>query len=231
MIRTILVDDDPIARKSLEKLCKNVAEITVDGIFESAQEALDFLGSSTVDLMMLDIEMPETTGLELLESLSVMPQVIFTTSNRDYAYEAYEYDVTDFLKKPISQDRFQKSIEKAVEKFNALSRITDASMSNEIYVRADGKLIRVPFTSIHYFENVGDYVKVVTADGNHIIHATMKGVDSRLNHPRLIKVHRSYIINLDHVKDIEDNTVLLGKKVIPISRAHKSILLQRLNVL
>ncbi|MBT8190630.1 MAG: response regulator transcription factor [Saprospiraceae bacterium] len=231
MLKSIIVDDDLMARQSIKTLCDKNPDIQCEKIFADAIEAIDFLGKSPVDLIFLDIEMPEMSGLEMLEKLPTIPQVIFITSNKEYAFEAYEYDVTDFLKKPVLMPRFNKAISKAVERQEKLIEISDSSAASEVYVKSDGKLVRLSYESILYFENVGDYVKVITENGNHIIHGTLKGIDSRLRHPRFIKIHRSFIINLEHVIDIEDNSVLIEKKVIPISRAHRSILMERLNIL
>ncbi len=175
--------------------------------------------------------MPGLTGLELLEQLDIIPQVIFTTSNKEYAFEAYEYEVTDFLKKPIVQPRFIKAVVKAVDRAELLDAVAVNSAKHELYVKTDGRFVRLPYTEILYFENVGDYVKVCSNLGNHIIHGALKSIDARLTHPRFMKVHRSFIVNLDHIKDIEDNTLVIQKKVIPISRAHKPILLKSLNIL
>ena len=198
---------------------------------DNAEDALKQIEFENVDLVFLDIEMPEMTGLELLDQLTVSPQIIFTTGNKEYAFEAFEYDVTDFLKKPITQLRFAKAIEKALQRQNQLDAIATASSKNEIYIKSDGRFIRIPYESILYFENVGDYVKVITTDGNHIIHGSLKSIDSRINHPRFLKVHRTYIVNLDKIKDIEDNTLVIEKSVIPISRAHKPILMRTINIL
>ncbi len=100
-----------------------------------------------------------------------------------------------------------------------------------MYLKSDGKLIRVPYSDVLYFENVGDYIKVITSNGNYVIHGALKSIDARLSYPRFFKVHRSYIVNLDYIKDIEDNTLVIDKKVIPISRAHKPTLLKSLNIL
>lgn len=231
MIKAIIVDDELMARKALERLCSKTDIIETVGICSSAAEALALLEEVDVDLLFLDIEMPELSGLEMIEQLSYLPQVIFTTANKQYAFEAFEYDITDFLKKPITQPRFLKAIDKVVIKQEQLNAVTAESQANEIYVKVDGRLVRIPFSTIQYFENVGDYVSVVSDLGKYIIHGTLKGIDARLKNPRLIKIHRSYIINLDRVIDIEDNTVVIEKKVIPISRAHKSVLMQRLNIL
>ena len=148
-----------------------------------------------------------------------------------YAYEAIEYEITDFLKKPITKLRFDKAVEKAIRRAEMLNSIALSSESSEIYLRTDGKLIRIPYEDILYFENVGDYIKIITDRGNFVFHGALKNIDARINHPRLLKVHRSFIVNLDKIIDIQDNNILINKKVIPISRAHKPILLNNLNIL
>ncbi len=230
-LKAIVIDDEEMARRALERLCAKSERIELLDSFEDAKSVLKFMESESVDLLFLDIEMPELSGIQLLDQLNYLPQVIFTTANKEYAFEAYEYDVTDFIKKPISLQRFIKAVDKAVLRQDALHQINEQSQYNEIYVKADGKLTRIPISQIHYFENAGDYVLVVSDLGKHIISGTIKGVDAKLKSPRLIKVHRSFIINLDHVKDIEDNSVLVDSKIIPISRAHKSILMNHLNIL
>lgn len=230
-LKTIIVDDDQIATKSMERLCGKKDMIDLQATFNNPIDAIEFLGNHEIDLLLLDIEMPELTGLELLDKLTVMPQVIFTTSNKEYAYDAFEYDVTDFLKKPITQERFFKSIDKAIERDENLKDIAKNSNLKEIYIRTDGKLIRIAINDILYFENVGDYVKIITQDKVHVINIALKLLHIKLNHPRLLKVHRSYIVNMDKIKDIQENTLLINKKVIPISRAHKSIVMSTINII
>jgi len=232
ILKTLIVDDELMARKAMERLCSKSEFLEIVGISENAEDALTLLEKEKVDLIFLDIEMPGLSGLELLDKIQYMPQVVFTTSNIEYAYEAYEYDVTDFIKKPVSQPRFLKSLEKVLEYKNRLDAVINESAKNEIYIKTDGRYIRIPFLDILYFENVGDYVKLNTENtGNHIIYGTLKSIDARLKHPRFLKVHRSFIVNLDKIKDIQDNTLVIEKKVIPISRAHKPILISSLNLL
>ncbi|MBT8232249.1 MAG: response regulator transcription factor [Saprospiraceae bacterium] len=231
MLNCIIVEDELMARKSLEMLCDKSDDIKLVGSFENAESVQKEIGKLNVDLILLDVEMPGMSGIELLDSLSVLPQIIFTTSNTEYAYEAFEYDVTDFIKKPITLLRFRKAIDKALERKEKLEAIFAASSNNEIYIKSSGRFIRIPFDEILYFENVGDYVKVITHKNNHIIHGSLKSIAARIKNPRFIKVHRSYIVNLDKVVDIEDNTLVIEKKVIPISRSHKPILMQSINIL
>ncbi len=230
-LKTVIIDDEKIAIKSLENLCKKVATLDLKASFDDPIKALNYVTKESIDLMLLDIEMPGLTGLELLDKLPSLPQVIFTTSNKEYAYEAFEYEVTDFIKKPITKDRFLKSIQKAVSRDSYLKEIARDSNLKEIYVRVDGRLVRISIDDILYFENVGDYVKVITVDKVHVINIALKHLHVKLNHPRLLKVHRSYIVNMDKIKDIQENTLVINKKVIPISRAHKAIVMNAINII
>lgn len=229
VLNCMIVDDDLMARKSLERLCKKIDSLNVVQICENGKVALDALSVEVIDLIFLDIEMPELTGIDFLNHAVSLPQVIFTTSKTEYAFEAFEYQVTDYLKKPIAFPRFQVAVEKAMEihqKNNAYR-----ASANEVYVRNEGRLIRIPYDEILYFENVGDYVRVKTLNSSHIIHGTLKGVDAKMTNPQFLKVHRSFIVNLSKIKDIEENTLVIDKKVIPISRANKPVLMSKLNLL
>ncbi len=229
VLKCIIVDDDIMARKSLERLCQKVEGLNVVGSFESGQEGLDFIGTTSVDLIFLDIEMPDLSGLEFLEKATVLPQVIFTTSKTEYAFDAFEYQVTDFLKKPLALPRFAIAIEKAKEVQRQNNEYK--AKSREVYIKTDGRYIRLPYDEILYFENAGDYVKVQTKSASYIIHSTLKAIDAKLRSFEFLKVHRSYIINLKQIKDIEENTLVIEKKVIPISRANKPVLMAKLNLL
>ena len=173
--------------------------------------------------------MPGLTGIEFLSAVSVLPQIIFTTSKTEYAFEAYQHQVTDYLQKPIDYSRFLLAVEKALE----IQKQNDfyKAAAEEVYIREEGKYIRVSYDTILYFENVGDYVKVVTETGNHIIYSTLKNIAKKLNHTRFLKVHRSYIVNLSKIKDIDESSLVINRKVIPISRANRPLLMGRLNIL
>lgn len=229
-LNCIVVDDDLMARKALERLCEKNESLELMGIFENGKLALDFLSNTEgVDLMFLDIEMPELSGIEVLEQLPVLPMVIFTTSKTEYAYEAFEFSAVDYIRKPITMPRFEQAVGKAVATMQR--RQAFRAESNEIYVREDGRYIRLPCDEILFFENVGDYVRVKTTKAQYIIHGTLKGIDEKLNDPRFLKVHRTYIVNLSKIKDIEENSLVIEKTVIPISRANKGELLGRLKIL
>jgi len=229
-ISTLIVDDEVMARRSLERYCNKNEYLNLIGLAENGKIALQFLQDHQVELMLLDIEMPELTGIELLDQLPYLPQIVFTTSNTEYAFDAYEYDVTDFLKKPITPVRFTASIEKVIARRDKMNSIASFSAAREMYIKDDGKLIRIAYDQILYFENVGDYISVKTSKGNFIMYGTMKALDAKLEYPGFLKIHRSYIINLEKIKDIQDNNLVIEGKMIPISRAYKPILLRSLNI-
>ncbi|MEO0340245.1 MAG: LytTR family DNA-binding domain-containing protein [Bacteroidota bacterium] len=225
----MIVDDDPMARAAVKTLCKKTPLVNVVSICEDAKTAINTVNDDAIDLILLDIEMPGMNGIEFLNQVSYLPQVIFITSQRKYAYEAFEYQVTDFLEKPITLLRFNRAIEKATD---IQKQINDyKNRSNDLYIRNDGRFIRLNYNDILFFENVGDYVRIKTEGQQFIIHSTLKNVDRKLRDPRFLKVHRSFVINLDKIKDIEENTLVIDKTVIPISRANKPILMSRLNFL
>jgi len=221
-----------MARKSLENLCSKYHRINLVGSVENAEDGLKKIENDpSIELILLDIEMPGMSGLDLLEKIPYLPQVIFTTGKKEYAYEAYEYDITDFLKKPVSAERFEKSIQKVITIKDQRNAIATSSALHEIYIKSDGKYIRLDYGDIYYFENVGDYIKAATSHGNYIFYDTMKGLDLKLSNPRFLKIHRSYIVNLSKIKDIEDSTIVIEKKVIPVSRAYKSVLMSSINLI
>lgn len=223
----IIVEDEAMSRKALQRLCEQHNSLHVSGVFDNARSALDYLADQTVDLIWLDVEMPGLSGFDLLEQLPSIPYVILTTGKVEYAFEAFQYNVTDYLKKPLTLPRFNLAVEKVLE-LNARSKAGDSR--KEIYIKTDGRYIRLPFESITYIENIGDYVKIFTATQTHIVYTTMKYLEEKLG-KQFLRVHRSYIVHLDKIVDIEDNTLVINNKVIPISRANKPELMNRLNLL
>jgi DNA-binding LytR/AlgR family response regulator len=228
-LKCIVVDDDLMVCKALERLCEKSEWLDLAGVFENGREALNFLEKESVDLIFLDIEMPELSGIEMLNLVPVLPMVIFSTSKTEYAYEAFEFQAIDFIRKPVTMPRFDQAVNKAVETMQ--KRKTVQAQADEIYVREDGRYIRIPCDDILFFENVGDYIRIKTLKGQHIIHGTLKSIEEKLNDSRFLKVHRTYIINLSKIKDIEENSIVIDKTLIPISRAHKGDLMGRLKVL
>ena len=225
----IIVDDETMSRQSLQRLCDQHPALVVSGCFSGVPEALDHLTRNPVDLIWLDVEMPEQTGFDLLEQLPAIPFVVLTTSKTEYAFDAFQYQVTDYIRKPITLPRFKLAVEKVLD-MARLARPDSPPQRREIYVKSEGRYIRLPFDAITYVENMGDYVKIFTTTQTHVVHSTMKSLEEKLG-PPFMRVHRSYIVHLDKIVDIEESTLVIQDKVIPISRASKPELMNRLNLL
>jgi DNA-binding LytR/AlgR family response regulator len=235
-LKVVIIDDEPLSRNFLERYCEKAGELEVLGSFENAETALVFLKDHETDILFLDVEMPGISGFQLLDQLLYMPKVILTTSKTDYAFDAFQYGVADYLKKPIAYNRFTEAINKMKESFKAQetveakpAKMTD-DISKEIFIKADGKLTRLNFQEILYIESLGDYVKYFTNTKNYITLSTLKSVEEKMCNSFFMKVHRSFIVNLQKIKDIQDNTLVIEGKVIPISKSHRSDVLSRINV-
>lgn len=239
-MKSIIIDDEQMARTIIEKLCTSNGNINLIDQFPSAIEAIKFLNQQDVDLLFLDIHMPIFTGFDLLQTLKNPPKVILTTSDKNFAIEAFEYNcIVDYLVKPITQERFNKAISKAVDinKLNELAQKKpiennrNNENSNDLYVNIDRRLIKINFNSIKIIEAKGDYILIKTNDKNYTVHSTLKKIEDKLPEGIFLKIHRSYIVNLIKIIDIEDNSVLIDKDVIPVSRTNKPELMKRLNLL
>ncbi|MET0636858.1 MAG: LytTR family DNA-binding domain-containing protein [Chitinophagaceae bacterium] len=234
LIKGILIDDDQVSLAILENYCLKSGRVTVAGKFSDPAEAIVYLRSNMVDLIFLDVEMPGITGFELMDQLTYSPRIILTTSKTDYAFTAFQYEVAGYLKKPVTYDRFIRSVGKISEDLATQAPVAPekekGSQSNDIFIRSDGKLIRLSLDEILYVECIGDYVRYVTSDKKIVSHATMKGIQEKLDPDNFLKVHRSFIVNTRKIKDIQDNNLVINGNLIPISRAHKAEVLQRLRI-
>lgn len=226
----LVVDDDQLSRSVLEDLINDTDGYTVVASCESGVEAFKVLQEEPVDLLFLDIEMPRMDGMELLKNLDPRPQVIFITSHTEYAAESYEYDVTDFISKPLTHGRFLKAINKAEKRF----KVEKANISSEegsIFIKSDAKLVRLELNEIQYIEALGNYMKIYTDKGRFTILSTMKEIAEKLAGNEFVRVHRSYIVRLDKIESIEDQYIKMGEKHISIGKAYKEELSSRLNLL
>ena len=218
-----------MSRKNLEHLCSKIEGLDIVAICENGIQAITELDKNPIDLLFLDIEMPDLTGMEMVKSLSNLPQIIFTTNRTEFALEAFEYDITDYITKPITLPRLIKAVNKAK------SRLTSGKtpvIENDMYIRTNGKLVKIKYEEIVFIETMDDYLIINTDDNSkHIIHSTLSKMDEKLKGKTFLKVHRSYIINLKKITSIEDTHVLVQKKIIPVSRAHRSVLMEKVNLL
>ncbi|CAL2104186.1 Two-component system response regulator [Tenacibaculum sp. 190130A14a] len=235
--RCLIIDDDSTARLIINKLCAEFNELEVIEEFSNAIDAIKFLNTeSNIDVIFLDIHMPTFSGFDFIKTLKHPPQIVLTTSDKNFALDAFEYDcVVDYLVKPITKERFQKALTK-LEKvsLNGSTENTTTSAestNNDLYVNIDRRLVKINIPDIYVIEAKGDYVRIKTESQNHIVHSTLKKVEEKLPKTTFLKVHRSYIINTQKIVDIEDNSVLIKQDIIPVSRANKGELIKRLNLL
>lgn len=232
----IIIDDEATARAIIGQLCSNVKSLNVLEEFPNAIQAIKYLNQNEIDLIFLDIHMPDFTGFDFIETLKNPPKIILTTSDANFAIQAFEYDcIVDYLVKPITPERFQKAIQKAESKTTSSttssSEKVETSSGNDLYVNIDRRLIKIDIPSIYLVEAKGDYIHVKTENQNYTVHSTLKKIEDKLPNDLFLKVHRSYIINVDKIIDIEDNSVLIKKDVIPVSRSNRPELMKRLNLL
>jgi len=228
-MKCIIVDDEKMARLVIKNLCKKVEFIEICEEFEDAIQAINYLSENEVDLIFLDIQLPELSGIDLVKSVSKLPLIIFTTSFRDFALEAFEYDVVDYLIKPVKFPRFLKAVQKARNQWEI--QPSPGLAQQEIFIKVDNRLIRLLLDDILWVEAKGDYVLFKTDQKGYIVHSTLKNIVQKLPQEIFVKVHRSYVVNLSKIIDIEDSTLVIRDKVIPISRANKEKLLGKLNMI
>ncbi|WP_452602896.1 LytR/AlgR family response regulator transcription factor [Pontimicrobium sp. MEBiC06410] len=233
----IIIDDETTARLIINQLCSQIDNLNVVAEFPNAIKAIKYLNQNEIDLIFLDIHMPDFTGFDFIQTLKNLPKIILTTSDSNFAIEAFEYDcIVDYLVKPIVFPRFEKAIKKAekaaVETAKALSKeASETTSGNDLYINIDRRLIKLDIPSIYLIEAKGDYIHVKTEDKNYTVHSTLKKIEEKLPKDIFLKVHRSYIINVSKIIDIEDNSVLIKKDVVPVSRSNRPELMQRLNLL
>jgi len=232
----IIIDDEEMARAIIAQFITNYSDINIVSQFSNALQAIKYLNQNSVDLIFLDIHMPDFTGFDFIQTIKNLPKVILVTSDKNFAIEAFEYEsIVDYLVKPITKDRFLKAVEKAnTHHKNAVLKENTAVAEDsvkEFYVNIDRRLIKIEMASVNVVEARGDYIHIKTEGKNYIVHSTLKKIEDKLPKDLFLKVHRSFIINTKKIIDIEDNSVLIFKDLIPVSRANRPELMKRLNLL
>lgn len=225
----IIVDDDEMSRTIVRHFVEQTQTLNLVGICADGIEAANMLRESSVDLIFLDVEMPEMTGMDLVKSLTVKPQVVIISSRTDYAVEAFEYSITDYLVKPITYARFLKAVEKVRDSETPVTN--GSAQSQDLYIKTDSRIVKVSLKELLYVEALADYVILHTAQSRYIVHSTMKGIERKLSDNMFVRVHRSYIVNTEQIESIEDLSVVINKKYIPIGASYKDSFLKRLNIL
>lgn len=225
----IIIDDDRVAQKAMQLLISEVSGLTLLGSFDTAMSALELIRRQEADLIFLDIEMPGMTGLDLLKNIPNLPQIIVCSSRRDYAADAFEFSVTDYLVKPLTRPRFLKAIEKAWKVQG--DKNPGNARDGLFFVKHKGYYLSVRPEDVLYFEALSDYVNIYTSSGKHTIYSTMKAVEARLPSSDFLRIHRSYIIRLDKINLIEENSVFVKDTCLPVGKSYLKEFTKRLNFL
>tara|TARA_R110000782_G_scaffold169130_1_gene261060 strand:+ start:976 stop:1686 length:711 start_codon:yes stop_codon:yes gene_type:complete len=233
----IIIDDEAAARAIVRQLCSKIPELDVIEEFDNAISAIKFLNQQNIDVIFLDIHMPGFSGVDFVQTLKDPPNIVLTTSDTNFAIAAYEYEcIIDYLVKPITQDRFEKSIKKisgltSKQPKSIAESKQDSVEGEDLYINIDRRLVKLKLKEILIIEAKGDYIEVKTEKDKYRVHTTLKKIKEKLPEKIFLQIHRSYIINFTKIIDIQDNSVLITKNVVPISRSNRPELMRRLNLL
>jgi DNA-binding LytR/AlgR family response regulator len=228
MIKCLIVDDEPLAREAIKVYIEKMPELEVADECENALQAMASLRNKPVDLIFLDIEMPEIDGISFLQMLKKIPGVIFTTAYRNYAVEAFDLDVIDYLLKPISFDRFVAAVNKYYERSNKTGNIQTEpakEATNYLNVKADRKTYKIDMATIQYIESLKDYVKIVCESESIVTHDSISNLETTLQPHGFVRIHRSFLVAIDKIKSFDAETVFLENEELPISRTYKKSVL------
>ncbi len=226
-LRCVVVDDSTIQRMSIVKLVKNHPSLTLTAEYSSAVDTKKGLNDTEVDLIFLDIEMPIINGFELLDVLKNKPQIIFVTGKTEYAFKAFDYDATDYLHKPITQERFNLAVNKAID-YHTLKFENSTIESDYIFVKSNLKKRKVYVNTILWIEALGDYIKLVTTEERYVILSTMKAFEKEVEAYSFMRIHKSYIANLKKITKFNSKFVEINNNNLPLSRNKKKLLIEAL---
>lgn len=223
MLKAVIIDDEPLARKLLADFCEKVPFLECSGSFSNGLEALDYLKRQSPDLIFLDIQMPDITGLELLQILRERPQIIFTTAYAEYAIEGFEQDATDYLLKPFDFPRFLKAVTKALERkpVGTEAKVTSSDQNDFLFVKDGRDLVKVRLTDVYFIKGQKDYVQFHTINGKLMSLMNLRDLENDLPDSRFLRVHQSYIINTEHIASVSNDKVLIAGEYIPVSQTYR----------
>lgn len=229
MLKVIILDDDKISREIIRSYINFTDFLQLEAEFDNPIIALKEIEKTNCDLIFLDIEMPQMTGMDFIGAAKNIPQVIIISSKTEYAAESYNYDVTDYLVKPIEYKRFLKAANRAKAISESVSLTPSAEEEQHIFVKSGGDLIKVNFSSIEYIEAFADYVQIHTKEKRYTVLSTMKSIHAKLGENDFLRVHRSFIVALNKIETMNDNGLVIGKKLVKVSRKYKKELKDRLS--
>jgi DNA-binding LytR/AlgR family response regulator len=230
-LKCIIVDDDRMSLRILQSLVEKTDFLKLDGTYDNSIEAAKALMEQEVDILFLDVEMPDMTGLELIETLQYKPQIIITTTKEQYAMNAFEHDAVDFLLKPLeSYARFLKAVRKAKSNIQPKTATPPSGKStgDTIFIKVDSLLVNFDLREALYIEAFGDYVKIHTEKKIHVVHSKLRTMEETLPAKDFVRVHRSYIVRIDKIKNIDTSNLQVGNKIIPISNSYRQLLFDKI---
>ena len=223
-LNCIIIDDEPLAADLLASYAKKTLFLNLIGVFNSAVEGIKVIRENRVDLILLDIQMPELSGLEFARILPKETKIIFTTAFSQYAVDGYKANAIDYLMKPVSYDDFLEGANRALEWFRSIRQSENASDDRFIFVKSEYKLVKIMFDDILYIEGLKDYVKIYLTDGREPVMSlmNMKKIEESLPRPEFMRIHRSYIVHMKKIEGIDRFRVVIGDAVLPISDSYKT---------
>ncbi len=223
--KCIIVDDEQPARKLLENYCSKLSELEHVGSFKSALDAAPILREQSIDILFLDIQMPNISGIDFLKTLkNLTTKVVLTTAYRDYAVEGYDLDAIDYLLKPIEFHRFLRAIDKIKDVYPKSNNLQIQETSPDLIIKSNKKLYKISPSDILYIKSENEYIKYNTLNhGNLMVHGALKDISNMLKkHGNFIRIHRSYVINMIHISYIEGNRIAIGQQFFPVSETYKN---------
>ncbi len=229
MYKVIIVEDEAISAELIKQYVLKTDFLETVAMFNNGQDAAKYLSTNEVDIALLDVNLPGMSGVEILKSLTTLPQTIFITADINQGPLAYDYDVVDYLLKPTEYTRFLKAINKAIDRIGEKTSVTYDQ--ENIFIKSNNRLVNLQFNDILYIEALSDYVTFCTKEKKYIVHSTMKDLETKLPNNRFVRVHRSFIVNVSKIETIEDSCILINKQTIAIGVTYKDALLHKLNFL
>ncbi len=229
-IKCVIIDDEPLAINVIENHLKNFDHVEIVATFTNPLKAYGILEQEKVDVIFLDINMPQMTGFTFIENLNYKPLIVITTAYREYAVKSFELNVLDYLVKPIPFNRFLKTMNKVYQQIYITNTTHDANLQQEphIFLKVIKKLIKVNLNDILYIESLKDYIKVITALGDFVVHKSLTAITEELPQSNFIRVHRSYTISINKIEALEGNTIEIASRKIPIGRIYLKITKERI---
>lgn len=230
-LKTFIIDDEPLAQKGLEDHISETGFLELVGVAEDPVEAMETLTTMNIDLVFLDIQMPKMSGIDFLQKLKTPPIVIICSAYAEYALQSYELDVLDYLLKPVTFNRFTKSVIKAKEYFELRQKgKSNLYLADDyFYVKCNNTIEKINLSDLVYLEAMGNYVTIHTKDRKLVTYLTLKGVEDYLPKEKFVRIHKSYLVPIDKIQQIDADEVKIGEIVLPISRNYRDDLIARIN--